>query len=79
MVNAFVELGSKGYFSTTKGDKNMLIDIIVGGYAGAGVAEIKDASSAAKTVADTWSGSAYLAIKELAWNRLQDYYKTINK
>ncbi len=78
-INGYVELGSKGKFSSSKGDMNMFIDMIVGGYAGANVAEIKDAASAANTVADTWNGSAYLAFKNLAWQRLQDYYKTLTK
>ncbi len=79
MINGFVELGSKGKFSSSKGDKNMFVDMIVGGYAGAELAEIKDAASAANTVANTWNGSAYLAIKEIAWNKLVAYYATLTK
>ena len=57
----------------------MFIDIIVGGYANAGDAAITDAASAASTVSNTWSGKAYLAIKELAWQKLKTYYATLTK
>ncbi len=74
----------KGYtnltdmFSTSKGKVNILVDMIASGYAGAGDAAITDAASAAKTVADTWSGASYLDIKQGAWESLQDYYKSLN-
>ena len=74
----------KGYtnladmFSTSKGKVNILVDMIVGGSAGAGVADIKDAASAAGTVAGAWDGAAYLMIKQGAWENLQDYYKSLN-
>lgn len=73
-------------FSTSKGGVSLFCNIIVGGYAGAGAglenvgtAEIKDAATAASTVADSWNGSAYLLIKEGAWENLQDYYETLTK
>jgi putative aldouronate transport system substrate-binding protein len=75
----------KGYtnladmFGTAKGKVSILVDMIAGGYAGAGDAAIKDAASAASTVADAWGGAAYLMIKQGAWENLQDYYKTLTK
>ena len=55
----------------------MFVNIITGGYAGVGAAEVKDAKSAASTVADAWNGAAYLAFKEMAWQKLKVYYETI--
>jgi putative aldouronate transport system substrate-binding protein len=75
----------KGYtnladmFGTAKGKVSILVDMIVGGYAGAGVSDIKDAASAAATVAGAWDGAAYLMIKQGAWENLQDYYESLNK
>ncbi|MBP3570216.1 MAG: hypothetical protein J6K04_13750 [Lachnospiraceae bacterium] len=79
MINGFTELGGEGKFGTAKGKTNMWVDMIVGGYAGAGVAEIKDAASAADTVANVWGGSSYLALKQIAWDKLIAYYATITK
>ena len=77
----------KGYtnltkmFSTSKGDDqvSILVNMIANGYAGAGDAAIKDAASAADTVANAWSGASYLDIKQGAWENLQDYYKSLDK
>ena len=67
-------------FSTSKGDDqvSILVNMIASGYAGAGDAAIKDAASAADTVANAWSGASYLDIKQGAWENLQDYYKSLN-
>ena len=64
-------------FNTSKNKVNILVDMIVKGYAGAGVSEITDAASAAATVTNAWDGAAYLMIKEGAWENLQDYYKSL--
>ncbi len=66
-------------FSSSSGDDqiNILCDIIANGYAGAGIAEITDAQSAADYVANTWQGTKYLDIKEMAWEDDLDYYGTL--
>ncbi len=63
-------------FSSSSGDDqiNILCDIIAGGYAGAGIAEITDAQSAADYVANTWQGTKYLDIKETEWEEDLAYY-----
>lgn len=76
IVKGYTNLTDK--FSTSKGKENILVDMIVGGYAGAGDAAITDAASAVNTVADAWSGASYLDIKQGAWENLQDYYKSLN-
>lgn len=67
MMEGFLELNSCG--------GEFLCDIVVDGYDGAGIAEMKDAVSAAKTVSETWGGSSYLIFKQLAWERLLTYYE----
>ena len=78
IVKTYTELTKM--FSTSKGDDqvSILVNMIVNGYAGAGVSDIKDAASAAKTVAETWKGESYLDIKQGAWENLQDYYSSLN-
>ena len=67
-------------FSTAKGKENILVDMIVKGYAGAGDAAIKDAASAASTIAgDAWGGASALDIRQGAWELLQEYYETLTK
>ncbi len=75
IVKTYTNLTDK--FSTSKGGVSMFVDMIVGGYAGAGDAAIKDAASAASTVSTAWDGAAYLTIKQGAWENLQDYYKSL--
>ena len=77
LINSYTELSNKGYFGTGKGESHMFVNVITGGYAGVGAAEVKDAASAASTVANAWNGSAYLAFKEMAWQKLKVYYDSI--
>ncbi|MBQ9047137.1 MAG: hypothetical protein IJ120_04470 [Solobacterium sp.] len=72
-VNGYTELTKE--FSSTKGDDNMLVQLIVKGYTDA---SMKDAESTADTVANAWNGARYLSIKEGAWQRDVDYYKSMN-
>ena len=72
-INSYTELTSK--FSTSKEENNILVNQIVSGYSEEG---ITDAASAAAMVADTWGGKNYLALKEAAWDRDVDYYKSLN-
>ena len=77
IIATYTELSSNGKFSSSKGQMNIFCDIIVGGYAGAGDSNIKDAASAASTVANVWNGTAYLMLKQNAWENLQDYYESL--
>ena len=63
-------------FSGAKGDDkmNVLVDIIANGFTFEGFSSPEEAAA---TVADAWNGTAYLDIKEWAWEDLQDYYNTL--
>ena len=78
MIGGYKELGSSGNgnFATNKGGKNLLIDVIIGGYTGDGTSSRAEVIN---TVTNTWHGSQYLELKNDAWERLQDYYKDLNK
>lgn len=73
MINGLTELTTK--FSQNKGGENIFVDQIVSGYTEEGVTS---ADEAAALVEDTWSGSTYLFIKELAWESLLDFYASMN-
>lgn len=72
-INGFTNLG-KAMFGSSKGDKNVLVDIIVGGYQEEGMS---DAASAAAKVAGDYSGAQYLQLQNDAWDRALDYYNTL--
>ncbi len=74
-IATFAELSTKGKFSQSKGGENLLTDIIAKGFAGEGTASAADTI---KTVSETWKGTQYLQLKQLAWQRLVDYYKELN-
>ncbi len=80
-ISGLSELGSKGKFSQSKGNTNILVDIIVGGYEAESVgAESRDALIAkitAKATEDGWGGSTYLLYKQEAYELLLEYYETI--
>ena len=71
MVNSYSELKTK--FSSSKGDENILVDLIATGYND----DMYDAEDAAATVSEDWGGMQYLNIKQDAWDRLLEYYGTI--
>ena len=84
-INDLTQLGNSGQFSSSNASDsnsgiNLYVDIICKGFTGeAGT----DAASTAKKVSDTvedggWGGSTYLARRNDAWNRLVDFYKTLN-
>jgi len=73
-LNSYTELTAKGKFNQGKDGENMFVDLIVSGFGGEGLASAEDA---AKTVTETWFGDMYLELKQDAWNRLQDYYATL--
>ncbi len=72
-INSYSNLGSV-MFGTSKDQKNILVDIIVGGYKEEGM---NDAASAAATVAGAYSGSQYLELQNRGWQRAIDFYDTI--
>lgn len=74
-IAKFTELSSKGKFSTSTGGENLFCDVIAAGFSGEGTSSAADAI---KSVSETWSGAQYLQLKQLAWQRLVDYYKDIN-
>ncbi len=76
-INGFTNLtGSSSMFSTSKGQKNIFVDIIAAGYSGEGTS---NATEIVKTVKETWSADAYLLIKQGAWEKIVKYYEALNK
>ena len=73
MINSYASL--KSGFSSSKNEANYLVDIIVAGFTLEGMGS---ASEAATTVAETMSGKQYLSLKQDAYDRLMDYYATLN-
>ena len=61
-------------FSGAKGDdqKNILVDIIAGGFTAEGMGSPEEA---AEYVQNNMSGIQYLDIKQVAWEELLDYFK----
>ncbi len=75
MLASYSELTSKGKFSSSKGGENLFVDIIAKGYSGDGTSSRADVVS---TVSGTWNGTGYLALKQIAWDSLVNYYNTLN-
>lgn len=73
MINSFTDLTTK--FSSSKGDANVFVSQIVSGYSEEGMGS---ASESVKTVAESMGGTQYLALKEMAWERLTAYYEALN-
>ena len=73
MINTYTDLRTK--FSPNKGDANILCDQISKGYTEEGMSS---STEAVTTVSTTWGGAQYLQLKQLAWDRLVDYYDTLN-
>lgn len=74
-IATFTELSAKGKYSSSKGGENLFCDVIAAGFSGEGTSSAADT---VKTVSDTWKGTQYLQLKQLAWQRLVDYYKEVN-
>ena len=73
MINSYANL--KTGFSSSKGDANYLVDIIVAGFTLEGMGS---AAEAAETVATGMSGKQYLMLKQDAYDRLMEYYASLN-
>ena len=69
MINSYTDLKTK--FSQSKGDSNSFVTMIVSGYTEEGMGS---AAEAAATVSTTMGGAQYLQLKEMAWDRLVEYY-----
>lgn len=74
-IATFTELSAKGKYSSSKGGENLFCDVIAAGFSGEGTSSAADTI---KTVTETWKGTQYLQLKQLAWQRLVDYYKEVN-
>ena len=72
-LNTYTELTNQ--FSTSKGGNNIFCTQICSGYTLDGAT---DAATSANKVAAEWSGKQYLALKQRAWNRDLDFYKSLN-
>ncbi len=72
MIGGYTDLTNK--FSDSKGEQNLFIDIMAGGYTEEGVS---DAATMAASVTDSMSGKQYLALANDAWDRLLAYYETL--
>ena len=75
-ISEFTELSSNGKFSQSKGKTNLFVDIIVGGYKGEGT-DSREATL--NTVIKTWKAETYLTLKQDAYDRLIEYYESLNK
>ena len=60
-------------FNTAKGKVNYFVDFIVGGYAGEGTTSRAETLT---TVATTWNGTAYLMLKQQAYDKLVNFYNS---
>ena len=72
-INSYATL--KSGFSQAKNEANYLVDIIVGGFSLEGMGS---AAEAANTVVETMSGKQYLMLKQDAYDRLMEYYVSLN-
>lgn len=72
-ISGLTDLGNEKYGSS-KDQKNILVDIIAGGYTEEGMT---DGASAAKVVAENFSGTQYLQLQNDAWTRALDFYETV--
>ena len=73
MINSYTDLKTK--FSTTKGEENLLLNLIVAGYTEQGMGS---AAETAGTIASSWGGAQYLALKQQAYDRIVAYYESLN-
>ena len=73
-LNALTELTNN--FGQNKGNDNVYVNIIVGGYTMDGVS---NADEAAAKVTDDWGGSTYLMIKSDAWDSVVEYYESLGE
>ncbi|MCD7860056.1 MAG: hypothetical protein LUH51_07860 [Firmicutes bacterium] len=73
IINSYTELTNTN-FGTSKDQANIFVSQIVSGYTIEGVS---DAASAASKVANEWGGTAWLSMKQQAYDRLVDFYNSL--
>ncbi len=74
-LNTYTQLTSNGKFSGARGGENLFVDLIVKGFVDDGFTSTEEAVN---TVVNDWFGDLYLELKNDAWNRLLDYYNSLN-
>ena len=74
-LNTYTQLTSNGKFSGARGGENLFVDLIVKGFVDEGFTGTEEAVN---TVVNDWFGDLYLELKNDAWNRLLDYYNSLN-
>ncbi len=74
MLNGYTELTNQ--FSTSKGGTNIFCTQIASGYTLDGAT---DASASAAKVTSEWNGKQYLSLKQRAWDRDLEFYKSLSK
>ena len=75
LISGYKKLGNDN-FSSAKGGNHLFVNIIVDGYTGEGT----DSRDALLTsIRGEWNGTAYLAIKQAAYDLIIEYYDTIKK
>ena len=72
-INSYKNLSTM--FSSKAKEQNVLVDLIVKGFTEAGYTSTAEA---AKTVTEEYGGKNALELRNAAWSRLTDYYKTLN-
>jgi putative aldouronate transport system substrate-binding protein len=75
LLNTYTEITSaaSGYFGSGKNQNNLFVNLIAKGYTDD---VLSSKATTLKTVTDTWNGKSYLALKQSAWKRITDYYKS---
>ena len=73
MINGFTDLKTK--YSPNKGEANILCEQIVAGYIQEGM---NNAAESVATANTAWGGAQYLQLKQMAWDRLVEYYNSMN-
>ena len=82
-INELADLSSNGTFSQSKDKYNLFVDLICKGYEGVSVtglgttAESAAAKVAGKVADGGMGGQTYLAYKNDAWERLLEYYESL--
>ncbi len=72
-ISGMTNLGNAN-FGTAKNQENIFLTQIVNGYT---IEGMTDAASAAATVTNNWDGAYFLTLKQEAFDRLLEYYKTL--
>lgn len=77
-LNDYKELAGSTNWSTSKGGKNLFLEIIKSGWSNSLVTSVNSAAETANLVKTTWMGTQYLMVKQDAWDRLLAYYNSLN-